>query len=160
MDFNTGDVGGILGLLLGCSVLSVFELVDFFIYNCLRKMHHGGSNKTWDCNGTKNDKLDKSPKVSLSPSVISNAQKPGFFDGSAYYGIDFANVWRVASGSLVVRFEVLHWPNAWKGNSPFSKLPSTEYGVRLITSLENFKKRSCQNCVFLAATLESALWTN
>ena len=33
----TGDVGGYMGLLLGASVVTVFELLDFIIYNLFKK---------------------------------------------------------------------------------------------------------------------------
>ncbi len=32
-----GDVGGLMGLLLGGSVLTIFEFLDFIIYNSIRK---------------------------------------------------------------------------------------------------------------------------
>ena len=37
-DISTGDLGGLFGLFLGGSVISVFELVDFLIYNCAIKI--------------------------------------------------------------------------------------------------------------------------
>ena len=33
-----GDMGGYLGLLIGASAITVFELVDLIVYNCFRKM--------------------------------------------------------------------------------------------------------------------------
>ena len=35
--FLAGDIGGIMGLLLGASVLTIFELLDLILYNSLRK---------------------------------------------------------------------------------------------------------------------------
>lgn len=98
---QTGDVGGIMGLLLGCSVLSIFELVDFFLYNCLRKMHGStkGTNKTADSTGAQNEInehkiMEKSSGKEVPPSILSNSadMRPSYFDGSAHYGIDFAHV--------------------------------------------------------------------
>jgi hypothetical protein len=40
-----GDLGGFLGLLLGGSVLSVFELLDFCIYNYALKRHFHRKNR-------------------------------------------------------------------------------------------------------------------
>jgi len=31
---STGEIGGNLGLFLGCSILTIFEFVDFAIYLC------------------------------------------------------------------------------------------------------------------------------
>jgi hypothetical protein len=33
-----GELGGLMGLLLGASVLSIFEVIDLFLYNVLRKV--------------------------------------------------------------------------------------------------------------------------
>ena len=33
----SGELGGLMGLLLGASVLSIFEIFDLFIYNSFRK---------------------------------------------------------------------------------------------------------------------------
>ncbi len=35
----TGDFGGYMGLLLGASAMTVFELVDLFVYNCCEKIY-------------------------------------------------------------------------------------------------------------------------
>ena len=34
----TGEIGGYMGLLIGGSVLSIMEILDFFIYNGLNKL--------------------------------------------------------------------------------------------------------------------------
>ena len=34
----SGEVGGLMGLLLGCSVITLFEVFDLIFYNCLVKI--------------------------------------------------------------------------------------------------------------------------
>ena len=34
-----GEVGGFMGLLLGGSIISIFELLDFVLYNMMKKMY-------------------------------------------------------------------------------------------------------------------------
>ena len=36
--YVSGDMGGFMGLFLGASVLTLCELFDFLIYNCVRKL--------------------------------------------------------------------------------------------------------------------------
>ena len=36
----SGELGGFMGLFLGASVLTLCELFDFLIYNCVRKLHN------------------------------------------------------------------------------------------------------------------------
>ena len=36
--FVSGDFGGYMGLLIGASAMTAFELLDLFIYNTIRKL--------------------------------------------------------------------------------------------------------------------------
>ena len=38
--FFAGNVGGYMGLLLGASVVTVFEVIDLFVYNLIIKIKH------------------------------------------------------------------------------------------------------------------------
>ena len=42
----TGDIGGYMGLLLGCSVITLVELLDLFLYNgCVKCLRLSGGKK-------------------------------------------------------------------------------------------------------------------
>ena len=42
--FFLGEVGGFMGLLLGGSIISIFELLDFVLYNMMKKMYQKRNN--------------------------------------------------------------------------------------------------------------------
>lgn len=46
----SGDIGGYMGLLLGGTIITLFELVDFLIYNAIVKMtgKKQQTNKSYD----------------------------------------------------------------------------------------------------------------
>lgn len=53
----SGDLGGSIGLFIGASALSVFEVLDVFIYNGFKIHHHGrGKKKPPNEKSTANDK--------------------------------------------------------------------------------------------------------
>ena len=47
--FILGDVGGVMGLLLGASVLTIGELLDLIIYSICRHMKHKRAVKADTC---------------------------------------------------------------------------------------------------------------
>ena len=67
----SGDIGGYMGLLLGGSILTLFELLDFFMYNSAWKAGHKVSNA---------NRIDRNSNVE---PVVVNGREP-----SAYRSID------------------------------------------------------------------------
>ena len=46
----SGDFGGYMGLLLGCSVITLLEVLDLFLYNSLIKCRKRNQVKAYDMN--------------------------------------------------------------------------------------------------------------
>ena len=46
--FHSGDLGGLMGLLMGLSAISIFEILDLIIYNSFRKIISSRKNKASD----------------------------------------------------------------------------------------------------------------
>jgi len=58
--FITGDIGGYMGLLIGGSVITIFELLDLFIYNSLRKAQK--------VHGERKVQPDNSVRINVQPA--------------------------------------------------------------------------------------------
>lgn len=77
--YVAGDVGGFMGLLLGCSALSVFEFFDFFVYYGIAKLcwgHRSDSVNIGD--GEPSEIKPKSPTKALKSEDRLGSSRNGY----------------------------------------------------------------------------------
>ena len=73
-----GDMGGYMGLLLGASAMTVVELLDLIIYNCVRKCRD------------RNDKTGRRNGLSFMMGVVVDPLQDYFQPRKLFYYISMA----------------------------------------------------------------------
>ena len=71
-DYFLADLGGILGLFIGGSAISIFEIIDLFVYNFITQLTYMRANKRQRINKRKEEELITSEQQERQGNCINN----------------------------------------------------------------------------------------